>query len=490
MSNAGIFTDNAPGTVDIVTLTGDSGGAVPPDGAGNLDILGGNGINVVGTPGSNLLTASNLRDVARYVVAPTAGQAEYTSIQTAINQAVSDGASSSAPALVWIWAGIYTEDLTLAPFVYLGSGADGQSVTIIGNATFTTASNGDLFSASDIVFQTPGGGGAALTLAGTHTSEVSLANLQIAATTGTGLVINNANMEAYIFSCHFHASSGFKAIGVTDSDIVHFFNAHTESVNTASTFAGTGATTFFSSFLTDSFVLSGTCTVGLNGCDMVSLGTQSGITIGAGCFGIINNFLILSAAATGYWATGAGTISYSAVSPSLGTALLVNATLTTVPQTLQTGNMSFDGGANTLDTDGQLWIGDTGSNPVTATLTAGTNISITNGAGSITIDANSTSQIANYTAVNNAATPYTVLSADYYIGCDVTGGVISVLLPDSPSTGRVFVVKDVVGDSSTSNISVTSVSGVVTIDGATTYTMNLDYQSIQLIWNGATYEVF
>lgn len=38
-------------------------------------------------------------------------------------------------------------------------------------------------------------------------------------------------------------------------------------------------------------------------------------------------------------------------------------------------------------TDGQLLIGSTGADPVLATLTAGTNITITNGAGSITIDA-------------------------------------------------------------------------------------------------------
>lgn len=40
-----------------------------------------------------------------------------------------------------------------------------------------------------------------------------------------------------------------------------------------------------------------------------------------------------------------------------------------------------------LTTNGQLLIGDTSNNPVAATLTAGTNISVTNGAGTITIAA-------------------------------------------------------------------------------------------------------
>ena len=40
-----------------------------------------------------------------------------------------------------------------------------------------------------------------------------------------------------------------------------------------------------------------------------------------------------------------------------------------------------------LTTNGQLLIGSTGVNPVAATITAGSNITVTNGAGSITIAA-------------------------------------------------------------------------------------------------------
>ena len=40
-----------------------------------------------------------------------------------------------------------------------------------------------------------------------------------------------------------------------------------------------------------------------------------------------------------------------------------------------------------LTTNGQLLIGSTGANPVAATITAGSNITVTNGAGSITIAA-------------------------------------------------------------------------------------------------------
>lgn len=112
------------------------------------------------------------------------------------------------------------------------------------------------------------------------------------------------------------------------------------------------------------------------------------------------------------------------------------------------------------------------------------------GTNTLTITANATSQVVNYTAIDNGDTPYTALSTDYYIGADVTAGIISILLPDAPSTGRIFIVKDVVGDSSTSNITVTTVGGAVNIDGSTSYVMNLDYQSIQLIFNSTSYEIY
>lgn len=140
-------------------------------------------------------------------------------------------------------------------------------------------------------------------------------------------------------------------------------------------------------------------------------------------------------------------------------------------------------------TNGQLPIGSTGTDPVLATLSAGTGITITNGAGSITI-ATSGLTTLNYTTVNHAATPYTVTATDDYLGVDISGGVVSLLFPNAPSTGRVFYVKDKAGAAATSNISVTTVGGVVTIDGSTTYTMNVNFQAISLIFNGASYEVF
>lgn len=54
------FFINSSGTVlpDIETLTGNSGGAVGPDAAFNINLLGSNGVLVTGNPGTNTLTIS------------------------------------------------------------------------------------------------------------------------------------------------------------------------------------------------------------------------------------------------------------------------------------------------------------------------------------------------------------------------------------------------------------------------------------------------
>lgn len=141
-------------------------------------------------------------------------------------------------------------------------------------------------------------------------------------------------------------------------------------------------------------------------------------------------------------------------------------------------------------TNGQLPIGSTGADPVLATLTAGTNINITNGAGSITISANTSSMVVAYTGVTHAQSPYTVLSTDDYISADVTGGVITIKLPNAPATGTVYSVKDRVGLAGISNITVTTVGGAVNIDGSTSFVMNTAYESISVIFSGTAYEVY
>lgn len=96
----------------------------------------------------------------------------------------------------------------------------------------------------------------------------------------------------------------------------------------------------------------------------------------------------------------------------------------------------------------------------------------------------------SYTLVTFADSPYTVSGTDNYIGVDTTGGPVTILLPNAAVQARNFTIKDKAGDSNTNNITITTVGGATTIDGATSLTMSTSYQSINLLYDGTAYEVF
>ena len=92
---------------DVETLTGDTGGAVGPDGAFNINVLGGSGISVAGNPGTNTLTINSEGGITPYFVC-AGGGAPYTTIQSAL-----DAADAAGGGIVYVCPGTYTENLTL-----------------------------------------------------------------------------------------------------------------------------------------------------------------------------------------------------------------------------------------------------------------------------------------------------------------------------------------------------------------------------------------
>lgn len=56
MSQSGSYSSGAAGGGDILTLTGNTGGAVGPNGFGNINIVGISGTEVSGDPGTSTLT--------------------------------------------------------------------------------------------------------------------------------------------------------------------------------------------------------------------------------------------------------------------------------------------------------------------------------------------------------------------------------------------------------------------------------------------------
>jgi hypothetical protein len=99
------------------------------------------------------------------------------------------------------------------------------------------------------------------------------------------------------------------------------------------------------------------------------------------------------------------------------------------------------GGANThtinnlgVATNGQLPIGSTGADPVLATLTAGTGVTITNGAGSITLNANG----AGLTWTDVTGTTQAMAVNNGYTANNA--GVVTLTLPATAAYGTVMAV--------------------------------------------------
>ncbi len=53
------LTDTGGGGTGILTITGNTGGAVGADGSNNINVVGGGAISVTGSPGTNTLTISS-----------------------------------------------------------------------------------------------------------------------------------------------------------------------------------------------------------------------------------------------------------------------------------------------------------------------------------------------------------------------------------------------------------------------------------------------
>lgn len=82
------------------------------------------------------------------------------------------------------------------------------------------------------------------------------------------------------------------------------------------------------------------------------------------------------------------------------------------------------------------------------------------------------------------ATPYNALLTDYTIEVNVAVPS-SIVLPAAP-VGTVFIIKDISGAAFTNPITITATT---TIDGAAAATINANYGSITLIFNGIEWNI-
>lgn len=206
---------------------------------------------------------------------------------------------------------------------------------------------------------------------------------------------------------------------------------------------------------------------------------------------------------TGVGNPATSTITLSVTGPAIdGEVLISSASGAPIWNTLTAGTgISITEGSNSI-TIAATGVGDVtsletdDSNIVTPTtgvirIHGGTGIitSGTSGPNTVTISATGTSTF-DYTSVNHAASPYTILSTDDYISVDCSGGVVTLNFPNAATLGRSYIVKDRTGNAATNNITITTPGGTVTFDGSTSFVMNTNYESVNILGNGSNYEIW
>ena len=86
--------------------------------------------------------------------------------------------------------------------------------------------------------------------------------------------------------------------------------------------------------------------------------------------------------------------------------------------------------------------------------------------------------------VSVSTTPYTVLSSDEILLVDSSSAAITVNLPAAADNDkRRLTIKDAGGQAGTNNITVDP-NGAETIDGETTYLLDTNYESIDVVCDG------
>lgn len=284
--------------------------------------------------------------VANYVVSSVAGQAQYQTIQSAINAALAITPNSTTPALIWVFGGNYTENLTLYPWIDLAAASDPSTsgVNVIGNAVYAGTGN---ISLNNIGFTT-NNTNAALSFQSSGAAEVHLQSIAIDAASGKGLECTSATTTINCSIGSISAGAGGKCVNIT-AGFVEFLAISAAFTDTASTISG-GEFRVFSCDLADAYSVTGGIAEFV-GSTYVNSGSLPCFNIGASGSVFAQNVICNSSSGTNNFVTGTGTFLYTNVSAVGGAqGIDTGLSLSSLPQ--YTGTQNVLGFVNTTTGNG------------------------------------------------------------------------------------------------------------------------------------------
>ena len=93
--------------------------------------------------------------------------------------------------------------------------------------------------------------------------------------------------------------------------------------------------------------------------------------------------------------------------------------------------------------------------------------------------------VANVPVTLVDADTYVPTADEYFLGV-IYDGAVTITLPAS-ITGKVYIIKDAVGDAQANPITIAATGS--TIDTLATYTLNINFSSVTLVFNGIEWNV-
>lgn len=388
--------------------------------------------------------STNNFGISQYIVSATPGNGSYRTIQSAMNAANAAGGGT-----VYIQPGSYVENLTFFDKVDLwGAVGVADTGTCIITGIHTPPSTGaitirniNLASATD-VFNSSASGSATLILIDCFVAVTNGYTFNLPNWTGTLVAFdvgqggtNNGEINnvggATVFYTNVTAGKGSGNTCV----ISGAFEIFDVAFNCPIMFQGTASGTINGgSWVLNTLTTSDTANVQINN-SLLSTGPNVAITHNSSSPLVLGDVSINSSATNVIDGSGNVKIGSVTFENSSGiTGITIDQTSAFQVGTAFLNNISFDRGATRITGDGQLIIGDSTGVPKIATLTAGSNVSIVNGNGSITINASS-----GGLTWNAATTDTTMVAGNAYIAANNVS-LVTLTLPDPQQLGDMLQV--------------------------------------------------